>query len=192
LSPSGRYWLLDRNSGRCDVRPLLDLSTGKDVLPDARSDARNWLAGDALAWKETDERETWLLLARPGEMPKAVRRWSDLDVSLQVSPDRKLLLVEAFPRMNSLSAEETLCKVSETAVLARDLPVVSSPGTAVYDVARGTWTDLNPWRADTYVGEHWRRRWAGPRTLSRTGPGFLALEDLDRPGVVRDVIGHAE
>jgi hypothetical protein len=192
LSPSGRYWLLDRNSGRCDVRPLLDLSTGKEILPEVRSDARNWLAGDALGWKETDERETWLLLARPGDTPKAVRGWRDLDVSLHVSPDRKRILVETFPRRGGVSAEDTRCKLSETALLARDLPVVSSPGAAVYDVERGTWTDLEPWRTGDFVGVRWRRLWAGPRTLARTGPGFLALEYLDRPDVVRDVIGHAE
>jgi ABC-type transport system involved in multi-copper enzyme maturation permease subunit len=191
LSPSGRYWLVDRGAGKCDTRPLLDLPTGKEISPESPRALRIWLDGDRLAWLESDGAATWLLLGRPGEPPVALRGWSGVDVLLEASPDRKRLLLRTTEPPKEGSSDVWKCWEFTTPSLRGRVPGGKVPEARVYEVASGRWIDLPWWSRDGQRGGEFARVWAGPRTLARTGPGFFALEDLDRPGTVRNVIGHA-
>ena len=191
LSPSGRYWLVDRAADRCDTRPLLDLPTGKEIPPQVPRGAVSWLAGDALAWMESDGVETRLLLGSPGEEAKVLRRWRNVDAYLEISPDRKLLFVRAGERSKDRVADDAKCPELRARSFNGLPPEGIVPEARVYEVATGRWIDLPRWKPDGMPGGRFARIWAGPRTLARTGPGFLALEDIDRPGVLRPVIGRA-
>jgi hypothetical protein len=191
LSPSGRYWLVDRGAGKCDVRPLFDLSSGKEIPPQSPRGARTWLDGDRLAWLESDGSATWLLLGHPGESPEVLRGWKGVDVNLDASPDRKWLFVRTTEPPTEGASDSSMCRELATPTLGGRATDGKVPEARVYEVATGRWVDLPWWSRDGKGDARFARVWAGPRTLARTGPGFFALEDLDRPGVLRDVIGHA-
>ena len=190
LSPSGRYWLVDRGAGICDARPILELENGLDLGPPSPLGRRTWLSGDVLAWLETSGDTTWLFVARPGEDPKPVRGWRTAFVQLQPSPDRALLLVHArgSARHSDLANRCPGPSASRVAGLVASGPV---PQTGIYDPGRGVWSDLPAWEPAEGLNFDCERVWAGPRTLARTGPGFLALEDIDRPGAIREVLGRS-
>jgi hypothetical protein len=188
LSPSGRYWLVDRSAGRCDARPLLDLSTGNEIPPQSPHVDRAWLEGDRLAWLESNDVATWLLMSRPGESPSVLRGWKRAHAKIEASPDRKLLLVRTVPPGKPELSWG--CPDFTTPSLRDRVPDAEASETLVYEAATGKWVDVS------WVTMHGRRYrafspvWAGPRTLAHTGRGLLAFEDVDRPGVLRDVIGH--
>lgn len=174
LSPSGRYWILDRRAGRGELRPILDLETGEEIQIEGLVRQAEWLNDDLLFWVDTVGSERRLVVAEPGSTPKVLKSWSGLAVVLQVSPDRKRLLV-------------TASKALETqAEIVLEQQIVQ---TWVFDTSDGRWTELTAWPAHPYKGYTYATTWAGPRTLARTGPRVLALESLERPGEFIPVIG---
>ena len=174
LSPSGRYWILDRRAGRGEPRPILDLETGEEIPVEGLVRQAKWLNGDVLFWVDTVGSERRLVTVEPGGTPKVLRSWSDLGVGLQVSPDRERLLVTASRALDTQSE----------AVLEQQIVQ-----TWVFDPAEDRWTELTAWPAHPYKGYTYATAWAGPRTLARTGPRVLAFESLERPGEFIPVIG---
>ena len=189
LSPSGRYWRVDGGADRCDTRPLLDLESSREIPPQVPYRAVHWLAGDTLAWLETDGTTTWLLLGRPGEPARPLRGWRGLEVELTPSPDLARLLVHAGNPSTERSMAAWLCQRFRTPGLEALAAGGTAPESRVYEVATGRWTELPAWVPEADPSSSCSRVWAGPRTLARTGPGYFALEDLDHPGVLRPVIG---
>jgi hypothetical protein len=190
LSLSGRYWLVDRNAGRCETRPVLDLESRREIGPQLPRGARVWLSGDVLAWTEASGDTTWLLVARPGEEPKAVRGWRKSSVNLEPSPDSALLLVEVRASISG-NSDAQRCPPPAEPLRTGGAPMGTVPETGILNPQRSTWIALPRWDREDTTPRTGGRTWAGPSTLARTGPGYLALEDIDRPGVIRDVIGHA-
>ncbi len=193
LSPSGRYWRVDGGADRCDTRPLLDLGSSKEIppqVPHLPSRAVHWLAGDTLAWLETDGTTTWLLLGRPGEPARPLRGWRGLEVELAPSPDRARLLVHAGALSKERSMAAWMCQRFRTPALDSLAPEGMTPESRVYEVATGRWTELPAWTQESDPATRCARVWAGARTVARTGPGYFALEDLDHLGVLRPVIGR--
>jgi hypothetical protein len=189
LSPSGRYWRVDGGADRCDTRPLLDIESSKETSPQVPYRSVHWLAGDALAWLETDGTTTWLLLGRPGEPARPLRGWRGLEVELAPSPDLARLLVHASALSKERSKTAWMCQRFRTPGLEGLAADGTAPESRVYEVATGRWTGLPTWAPEADPSSWCSRVWAGPRTLARTGPGYFALEDLDHPGVLRPVIG---
>jgi hypothetical protein len=170
---------------------MLDLLAAKEIPPESPGNSRFWLEGDRLAWLESDGTATWLVLGGPGESPRALRGWRGVDISLSVSPDRKLLLARTGVPPWEYRPEESRCRGIITPALKGLKPEGKVPEEIVYEVASGRWIELPWWPAEEKPVSDSNRVWAGPRTLARTGPGYFALEDVDRPGVLRPVIGRA-
>ena len=137
-----------------------------------------WIADDRLLWHQRDGRERSLWIAGPTEAPRRLRSWpSGVRVRSEPSSDGSLLLVEVF----DIGQDETAPEHLQCSHLER----------WVYDVRADEWRALEVWpsRPYRYQQDACATRWAGPRTLARCGPGFLALEDLDAPGRTREVFG---
>lgn len=179
LSPSGRFWILDRRPRDAQAPAVLDLRTGKEVPVEGlvRETAR-WLRGDILLWTVRGRDETRLLRATLGETPAVLRRF-DGPVEVEVSPDRRRILVSVLEISGGLAA-------------GADEPPRPKPlESLVYEAGTGRWVQLATWPSHGTIGRSERTAWAGPTTLARTGPGFLALESLAAPGRLRAVIGSA-
>jgi len=177
LSPSGRYWILDRRAGRGEPRPILDLESGEEIAVEGLVRQARWLNGDVLFWFDTVGSERRLVTVEPGGTPKVLRSWSDLGVGLQVSPDRERLLVTAFRDLETQSEIVLEQQIDQT---------------WVFDPTDDRWTELTSWPAHPYKGSAYATTWAGPRTLARTGPRVLAFESLERPGEFIPVIGSLD
>jgi hypothetical protein len=177
LSPSGRYWLVDRRSRSDDVRPVLDLETGEELDSGVVVQRARWLTGDVLFWIETEGSESRLVTAEPGGAPEVLRSWSDLRVSLQPSPDRDRLLVTVSEILDSQQGVLTEQQIVQT---------------WVFDPADDSWTELTTWPDHPYKGYAYGTTWAGPRTVAITGPRVLVFESLDRPGEIVSVIGSLQ
>lgn len=174
LSPSGRYWILDRSAGRDSPRPILDLRTGEEIFVEGVAHGARWLDRDLLYWVEQDGPTKRLVTAQPGGVPRTLKSWSDVEIGLQVSPGHDRLLVTA-----SKVLEEQTAVVLEQRIVQ----------TWVYDPAGERWTELTAWPDHPYRGYAYATMWAGPRTIARTGPGVLVFENLERPGESIPVIG---
>jgi hypothetical protein len=174
LSPSGRYWIVDRRAGRHEVRPVLDLDTGEEIEVEGLVRDARWLEGDALVWVETHGSEKHLVMAEPRGPRRELGTWRDRAVDLQVSPDRTRLLVNVFNVLDALGG----------AILERQ--IVES---RIYEPADDRWIDLAVWPEKPYEGYLYSTTWAGPRTIARTGPHVLAFEQVERPGALVPVIG---
>ncbi len=161
LSPSGRYWLVDRESSRDATRPILDLKTGQTLDAAIPNGKAWWLAGDVLAWIDTVGDEMRLAVGHPGQQPSMFGTRPKAKVVGEVSPDRKRLLLEVGENPQKAS---------------------------VYDTGSGRLTELPPWAS---AADRRRWGWAGPRTLYRAAPGYLAFADVETPAVVRVVTGRA-
>ena len=83
------------------------------------------------------------------------------------------------------------CQEFATAKLSSLEPTGKPMENLFFDPSTSQWSEAPRWESAERHPGRYRRVWAGPRTLARTGPGYLALEDIDHPGTIRDVIGHA-
>ena len=139
------------------------------------------MSGDILSWTETVDGQTRLLLGTPGEEPRELRNWSDLSVSLAVSPDGRALLATA----SHVIEEQRMAAFPDASFPTRQ----KVEQVAAYELESGRWIELAAWPDEVYDGRAFRTEWANPRTLARTGPGVLAFESLDAPGELRAFLG---
>lgn len=202
LSPSGRYWRVDAHQQKDERRPLLDLTNGIELHAEGLPARAVWLQGDRLAWVETAGVARRLMLAEPGAAPRTLKEWSDRDrrsgpqsrdrssrevrVSAVPSPDRQRLLVTVYRELSPRPANDI--EVDERGEATVVAGMISE--SLVYDAVEDRWTELPIWPEFLLRGTEHHRTWAGPRTIARTATGFLALEDLARPGEVRTIIGR--
>ncbi|HEX4823726.1 MAG TPA: ABC transporter permease subunit [Candidatus Polarisedimenticolaceae bacterium] len=181
LSPSGKLGTtattVDLHSDRSGIA-VTDLATGSVRVVDSSVNDEQWLSGDRLVWLENEGAGgSRVRLRSMGSDGKIVtlRAWRNAAVRIQVSP-----LGEAV----YLSAHE-LAPGHGKALDPGD-PEGTVPEHGILRVAEGKWFSINPACSEA---EECTTTWASERTLARIGPGFLAFEDIDHPGVKRFVLG---
>lgn len=175
ISPSGRYWLrVDRGEGIRKAR-VVDLETGSQIPGPGIHRRGVWLAEDRLAWVEHTPEKARLLVARPGEGPRAVAEWDRACVALERSPsgDAALLHVRSNAEAPCDDANEFdgPSIADEGAMQRRTGPevVIYEPeGEALRVVP------LTSREREEGIDVHW----AAARTLARIGPDSLTFEDV--------------
>lgn len=188
LSPSGRYAVTAAHAADSQRPGVFDLTAGGNVPGLFTAPwGWQWLAGDRLAWVETQDRRTRLMVAQVGRAPLAVREWRDAQVGIRTSPDGRALFVSVI---SNPSREPRPGPVAEAAPAADEVPtpVGKVPEESVYRPDDGRTTELNP-PFSGRPNDLRHTEWAGPKTLARIAPGVVYLEDIDAPGKRRFVIG---
>jgi hypothetical protein len=174
ISPGGRYLQRAR-------RRWFDLHSGREHrLPHATW--TEWLTGDRLAWLEKEGSSTRLLWGAPGEEPELLRRWEGGSVTMAASPDRERLLVSAF----DLGEDPKSYRFQFGQKLPADARLSEM---WIVEPAAARWIDAASWVDRSLTFREQRVNWAGPGTLALTGPGFLALREIDPSAEPRYLFG---
>ena len=187
LSPAGRFALVGDDGDDLDARRLVDLREGSGGRSVPAPRGASWLDGDRMVWYEILEHKTRMFVGTPGEAPKAVREWHDAEVGIRSSPDRRTVFISVIPAFGapSVAAGRPL---PDPARFEGSVPQGSAPEELVYVPDEDRVVSLGHPFSDRPNDQRYSV-WAGAKTLARIAPGVVYFEDIDRPGVLRFVIG---
>jgi hypothetical protein len=127
-----------------------------------------------------------MFVAMPGGAPVALREWTDAQVGLELSPDRRAVFLSALPA-GGAPAVDTGRRAPDPALFDGPAPLGAVPEESVYLVDEDRWIKLSPFSERPNDLRY--TQWAGPRTLARIAPGVVYFEDIDKPGEKRFVLG---
>jgi len=182
ISPSGRYWL--RHIGDAEAGMQLTALESGELFPLPECRRALWTGADSFVCLEQREQGYALTLGLPGEQREELRKWRDGHLTLEVSPDRKRLMIQLW-RQEAGSEKEagfwahgawwkTGGRLSELWLLELDDREFRNFSSLV-----AAQDESNP----AVI------RWAGHEALLLTGPGKLALAGLDGEGGWDYIIG---
>jgi hypothetical protein len=183
ISPSGRYWLRHLGDAEAGLQ-ITDLENG-DAYPLPECRRALWLDDDRLVCLEEGEQSQSLTIGLPGEQRKIVREWDDSLLALELSPDRANLLIQIWKPEGEWDEAAGFWSQGmwwKTSGRLRELWILEPASGALQD-ASALVADLDERRPAAI-------RWAGRETLALTGPGRLALADLDGGGGWRYITGE--
>jgi ABC-type transport system involved in multi-copper enzyme maturation permease subunit len=183
ISPSGRYWL--RHLGEAEAgMQLTALDNGAEYpLPECRRAL--WIGTNRLVCLEDREQGSALTIGIPGEPRETLRSWPDGHLALELSPDRGRLMIQVWQQENG-SEEEPSGFWSQgawwkTGGRLREL--------WLFEVETRKFQELDGLIDEQDDSRPAAIHWAGHETLVLTGPGKLALADLDGEGGWDYIIG---
>jgi hypothetical protein len=185
LSPSGRYWVrVDRGDGPRPAR-VVDLESASEVEGFVGRRAV-WLHGEKIASIEQASGAARLLVARPGERPRAIAEWTRACVDLERSPagDAAIVHVRADKEGVCVGSGEPGASGARQDTLQRR----EAPEVVVYEaeVDRLVVVPLTEREQESGTDVHW----AGARTLALVGVRGMALADLENLSERRFVSGR--
>jgi ABC-type transport system involved in multi-copper enzyme maturation permease subunit len=180
ISPSGRYWLRYLGQAKEGMR-LSNLQTGDAYdLPECRRAL--WMAGDEIVCLEESASGVSLSIGRPGEEREEIRAWQEDRATMEVSPDSRQLLIQIWRRAEGdeggYFAQGTWWK--KGAQLTE---------LWLFDLESRSMDDLTARLGDRQKSRGAVIRWAGAGTLALTGPGSLALADIEGDDEWRYLVG---
>jgi hypothetical protein len=187
LSPNGRFALVTDVVGDPNTSHVVDLQAvkGDGVISAPRWSF--WVDGDRLIWRETLEHRTRMFVGTPGGPPRPIREWREANVGIFPSPDRRAVFVSVLPAGGAPSAAAGRA-VPDTADFQAGVTQGSATEEIVYLPGEDRFVTLGHPFSDRPSDQRYSV-WAGPKTLARIAPGVVYLEDIDRPGALRFVIG---
>jgi ABC-type transport system involved in multi-copper enzyme maturation permease subunit len=171
ISPSGRYWL--RHVGEAEAgMQVTDLDSG-EVYPLPECLRALWIGANRFVCMEEGDQGPSLTIGLPGELREELRAWRGGQIALEVSPDKRRLMIQLW--LQEAGAEEEGGFWSQgawwkTGGRLREL--------WVFDIEARTFQDLSPLLGEQHDSRPAAIHWAGPDTMALSGPGRLALADL--------------
>jgi hypothetical protein len=128
-----------------------------------------------------------MFVGTPGGPPRPIREWREANVGIFPSPDRRAVFVSVLPAGGAPSAAAGRA-VPDTADFQAGVTQGSATEEIVYLPGEDRFVTLGHPFSDRPSDQRYSV-WAGPKTLARIAPGVVYLEDIDRPGALRFVIG---
>ena len=128
-----------------------------------------------------------MVLELPGGVPKPLREWHDAQVRVETSRDGHAVFVSAIPAGGAPTIDASR-PAPDPALFEGSIPNGIAPEEVVYLPEENRFVPLGH-AFSTRPNDQRYSEWAGPKTLARIAPGVVYFEDIDRPGVLRFVIG---
>jgi hypothetical protein len=176
ISPSGGYWLRHLGEAKAGVQ-VTDLDSGEIYpLPECRRAL--WIGKDRFVCLEEREEGEVLTIGAPGEERGELRAWPEGRLALEVSPDgRRLMIQHWMPEAEGNEKEGGFWAQGawwETGGRLQEI--------WVYDAESGELRELAGLAGELSYDGPAAIRWAGSGSIALTGPGRLALADLEGDG----------
>jgi ABC-type transport system involved in multi-copper enzyme maturation permease subunit len=186
LSRSGRFARVVDPNDESKASRVVDLRPGATPLPPLDAPGARWLAGDRLVWIEILGDRTRLLIATPGAPPAAVREWRVATVGIETAPDGRAVFVSVIKA--GAGFVEPSSRRGDPANFEGTVFAGAVPEEVVYLADENRFVTPGP-PFSTVANDQRYTQWAGGKTLARISSGSVYLQDIERPGQGRYVIG---